>query len=97
MPRIILCSLLLMLGLAGCDNSKAQLVGKWKSGEVVWDFSSNGTLTTDGTPGRYSFGDNKRIKIQTGAATFVYQLEIQGDRMTWKDPGGSSLELTKIR
>jgi len=94
---VVLLAVLFALG--GCDNSRKQIVGRWKveSGETVWEFSSNGTLLTDGTPGRYTLGDNNRIKIQTSAATFVYQLEFQGDRMIWKDPNGSKLELSKIK
>lgn len=97
MPRLILASLLVFFALSGCNRSREQLVGKWKSGEVIWEFASNGTLTTEGASGRYSFGDNDRIKIQTGAATFVYQFSIQGDRMTWKDPSGTTMELTRVR
>ena len=88
-----------MIALAGCGGSSQPMVGKWKSGNssTVWEFFENGTLNTDGTPGRYNFGDNKRIKIQTGAATFVYQLKIEGDRMTLTDPGGSAMELTRVK
>ena len=88
-----------IFALAGCGDLHQQIAGKWKtgSGEVVWEFFANGVVTTDGAPGRYSFGDNNRIKIQTGAATFVYQLELQGDRMILKDAKGSAFELNRIK
>ncbi len=85
------------IALIGCGGPHKQIAGKWKAGDAVWDFASNGTLTTDGQPGRYTFGDQDRIKIQTGAATFVYQLELQSDRMTWIAPNGSKTELTRIK
>ena len=88
-----------VLALNACDNSRKQILGKWKtqSGDVVWEFSGNGNFSNGSTTGRYRFGDNNRLKIQTTAATFVYQLEYQGDRMIWKDPNGSKMELIKIK
>ena len=47
--------------------------------------------------GKYKFGDQKRIKIETPFATTVYQLKISGDQMTLQEPGGSKLEFTRIR
>jgi len=47
--------------------------------------------------GRYSFGDNNRIKIETSIATSVYQMEISGNKMTLTDPRGSKLEFTRAR
>lgn len=91
--------LLALFALSACEDSRKKLVGKWKveSTDTVWEFSPNGTLTTNETPGRYTFGDNNRIKIQTGPATFVYQLEFQGEHMIWRDPNGSTMELSKIK
>ena len=98
-PVIISC-LAVLLAFASCNPSRKQIVGKWKaaggSNEVAWEFFDNGTLSSSGSPGRYSF-DNQRIKIQTSTAIFVYQLEFQGDRMIWKEPNGSTMELTKIK
>ncbi len=98
-PSLYLVLLAALFALGGCDNSRKRIVGKWKaeSGEVVWEFSGNGTLSSGGTPGRYTLGDNNRIKIQTGAATFVYQLEYEGERMIWKDPNGSKMTLSRIK
>ena len=47
--------------------------------------------------GRYKFGDQNRIKIETPFATSVYLLEISGDRMTLRELGGPKLEFTRIR
>ena len=47
--------------------------------------------------GRYSFGDNNRIKIETSIATSVYQMELVGDTMTLKEPNGSKLVLTRVK
>ncbi len=102
MRQVLLCGLVFLFALAGCDRTRKQLVGKWKaesggSGESAWEFFDNGTLSAGGSPGRYTFGDNNRLKIQTTTATFVYQFEFSGDRMTWKDPNGSRMELTRIK
>ena len=101
-PRIILLLTAMTLGaFSGCDTSRNEIVGKWKatsgSGDVVWEFFDNGTLDTAGSPGRYSFGDGKRIKVQTRTATFVYQFEVKGDRMTWIEPSGSRMEFTRVK
>ena len=94
----LLIALALALLLISCGSSpRKQIVGQWKAGDVVWDFASNGTLTTNGQEGRYKFGDNDRVKIQTGSAIFVYQFQIKGDQMTWKGPGGSTVELKRVR
>jgi len=45
--------------------------------------------------GKYSFGDNKRIKIQTPFGTSVYQMDISENRLILTDPSGSKLEFTK--
>jgi hypothetical protein len=91
----------MLCAMTGCDSSRKQIVGKWKassqSSDVVWEFFDNGTLSTDGNPGRYTFGDNQRIKIQTQTATFVHQLELNGDRMTWTDPRGTKTEFTRVK
>ena len=91
----------LLCAATACDTSRKQIVGKWKTttgvSESIWEFNENGTLTTDGNPGRYSFGDNRRIKVQTKTATFVHQIDLEGDRMTWIDPNGAKLEFTRVK
>ncbi len=64
---------------------------------MVWEFSTNGSVLIGDVRGRYTFGDQNRIKIETPFATSVYQMEISGDRMILQEPGGSKLEFTRIR
>ena len=67
------------------------------SDATVWEFSSNGALLVGDVRGRYRFGDQDRIKIETPFATTVYQLSISGDEMTLEEPSGGKLEFTRIR
>ena len=65
---------------------------------TVWEFKSNGAVLVGDVTGKYKFGDQDRIKIETPFATSVYQLEISGDHMTLREPGGTpKLEFTRIR
>ena len=66
------------------------------SNATVWEFSENGVVLIGDVSGRYKFGDQERIKIETPFATTVYQMEISGDRMILREPGGSKLEFTRI-
>ena len=85
--------------MGGCANST--IVGKWRmsggSDATVWEISKNGSILIGDVRGRYKFGDQNRIKIETPFATSVYQLEISGDRMILREVGGSKLEFTRIR
>src|SRR5713101_967562 len=96
--RIIVTTALLC-AMAGCGNPT--IVGKWRmsgsSRAMVWEFSTNGSVLIGDVRGRYTFGDQNRIKIETPFATSVYQMEISGDRMILQEPGGSKLEFTRIR
>jgi hypothetical protein len=98
-PGIILVSALFLCALIGCAKSQSDVVGKWStagdSSAMVWEFSKDGSVLMGGTRGKYSFGDNERIKIQTPFGTSVYQMEFSGDQMTLKDPTGSKLVFTK--
>ena len=95
----IIVGIALLFALPGCGNST--VVGKWRlmggSNAILWEFSTNGVVLVGDVRGRYKFGDQDRIKIETPFATTVYQMKISGDRMTLQEPGGSKLELTKIR
>jgi hypothetical protein len=66
------------------------------SSETVWEFSKNGSVLVGDIRGRYRFGDQDRIKIQTPFATTVYQLKISGDHLLLQEPGGAKLEFTRI-
>jgi hypothetical protein len=93
--------LLLLLVCAGCDTRQKNIVGKWKvdgaPSEMVWEFMSNGGVKSGDRPGKYSFGDGNRLKIQTPTATFVYGVEFPApDRMIWREPNGTQTELRKV-
>ena len=97
--RVIISATLLCM-IAGCGNSS--IVGKWRmsgdSNATVWEFKSNGAVLVGDVSGRYKFGDQDRIKIETPFATSVYQLEISGDHMALLEPGGPpKLEFTRIK
>ena len=98
-PRLWIIAIALALAMAGCGSST--IVGKWRllggSNAILWEFSANGAVLVGDVRGRYKFGDQDRIKIETPFATTVYQVKISGDRMTLQEPGGSKLELIKIR
>jgi hypothetical protein len=34
--------------------------------------------------------------VQTQFATFVYEVSITGDTMKWREPNGSTTELTRV-
>ncbi len=89
----------LVFAMAGCEHST--VVGKWRmmggSNAILWEFSANGAVLVGDLHGKYEFGDQDRIKIQTPFATTVYKMKISGDRMTLQEPGGSKLEFTRIR
>ena len=46
--------------------------------------------------GRYKFGDQNRIKIETPFATTVYVVELSSDELVLQEPGGSKLEFTRV-
>jgi hypothetical protein len=95
----IIASTVLLCAIAGCGNPT--IVGKWRmmggSNATLWEFSENGVVLIGDVRGRYKFGDQGRIKVETPFATSVYQLEISGDRMTLRQLGGPKLEFTRIR
>jgi hypothetical protein len=84
--------------MASCEHST--VVGKWRmmggSNAILWEFSANGAVLVGDLRGKYEFGDQDRIKIQTPFATTVYQMKISGNRMTLQELGGSKLEFTRI-
>jgi hypothetical protein len=87
----------LLFAIAGCGNGS--IIGKWRmsgSNATVWEFSSNGAVLLGDVRGRYKFGDQDRIKIETPFATTVYLVKISSDQLVLEEPGGSKLEFTKI-
>ena len=97
--RALALSLTLLVVVA-CDNSQSRIVGNWKvqndASATVWEFSKNGAVKAGNISGKYTFGDRGRLKIQTQFATFVYEIEMKDDAMTWKDPNGSRTELKRV-
>src|SRR2546428_5280527 len=91
----------LLCAMAGCGSPSRDIAGKWRtSGDanaMVWEFSPNGAVLIGSDKGRYSFGDQNRVKIETPFAKSVYQIEISGDRMTLRQPNRSKLEFTRIK
>ena len=89
----------MLLVLASCGDSS--IVGKWRmsgaENQTVWEFSSNGSVLVGEVSGRYKFGDQDRIKIQTPFSTTVYQVRISSDLLVLQEPGGSKLEFTRMR
>ena len=94
----VIAAITLLFTMAGCGNST--IVGKWRmmggTNATLWEFSANGAVLVGDVRGRYKFGDQGRIKIETPFATTVYLMKISGDRMTLQEPGGSKLEFTRI-
>ena len=85
--------------MAGCGNSS--IVGKWRmsgtENQTVWEFSGNGSVLVGEVRGRYKFGDQDRIKIETPFATTVYLVNLSSDQLVLQDLGGSKLEFTRVR
>src|ERR1041384_1193584 len=83
--------------MTGCGNSG--IVGKWRmsgtSDAIVWEFFGNGAVLVGDVRGKYQFGDQGRIKIETPFAISVYQLKISGARMTLRGSRGSKLEFPR--
>jgi hypothetical protein len=98
---IAACLLVFFCLITGCGGNARNIVGAWRTSKdanaMVWEFSSDGSVLMGTNRGRYSFGDNNRIKIETSIATSVYQMELVGDQMTLKEPSGSKLVLTRVK
>src|SRR5215470_14575502 len=95
----ITVSAVALLMLPGCGNSS--IVGKWRmsgaENQTVWEFSSNGAVLVGEVHGRYKFGDQGRIKIETPFATTVYVMKLSNDQLVLQELAGSKLEFTKVR
>lgn len=93
----VLCLVL----VSACEGPSKQIIGRWQSVDaanpMVWEFSRNGGVMVGSEPGRYSFGDGNRIKVQTRIATFVYEVDFTEDRMVWKQANGSKTEFQRAK
>jgi hypothetical protein len=100
-PRLLVApaSAVLLFVMTGCGNSS--IVGKWRMSEAenqtVWEFSGNGSVLVGEVRGRYKFGDQNRIKIETPFATTVYLVTLSNDQLVLQEMGGSKLEFTRVR
>ncbi len=87
--------------LTSCGGAESQIVGKWKvvggSVTAIWEFSANKGVDMIGRKGKYTFGDQGRLRVQTQSATFMYQLQLSGDRMTLTEPNGTKVELERLK
>lgn len=93
-----LASGVLLFVMIGCGNSS--IVGKWRmsgaENQTVWEFSGNGSVLVGEVRGRYKFGDQGRIKIETPFATTVYLVTLSSDQLVLRELGGSKLEFTRV-
>jgi hypothetical protein len=96
---LIAASAVVVFVLASCGNSS--IVGKWRmsgaENQTVWEFLSNGSVLVGEVRGRYKFGNQDRIKIETPFATTVYLVTLSSDQLVLQEPGGSKLEFTRLR
>ena len=96
---LLAASAVLLFVMPGCGNSS--IVGKWQlsgaENQTVWEFSGNGSVLVGEVRGRYKFGDQGRIKIETPFATTVYLLTLSNDQLVLQELGGSKLEFTRVR
>ena len=92
-------SAVLLFVIVGCGNSS--IVGKWRmsgtENQTVWEFSGNGSVLVGEVRGRYKFGDQDRLKIETPFATTVYLVTLSSDQLVLQELDGSKLEFTRVR
>jgi hypothetical protein len=99
---VITTMTVLLLAMAGCGRSSPEIVGKWQASggdpkARVWEFSETGSIAIGTTRGRYSLGDNNRVKIQTPFGTMAYHMEFWGDHMILTEVNGAKLEFDRIK
>ena len=99
-PRLrIIILAVAVSAMIGCGNSA--IVGKWQmSGDpkaTVWEFFMDRSVLIGSIRGRYSLGDNNRVKIQTPYATMAYHMEFWGDHMILTEVNGAKLEFNRIK
>ena len=96
---LALASAALLFVMTGCGGSS--IVGKWRlsgaENQTVWEFLSNGSVLVGEVRGRYKFGNQDRIKIETPFATTVYVMQLSSEQLVLEEPGGSKLEFTRVR
>ena len=95
----LLCSLLLFVPLlAACSSPEKKIVGKWQSPEGSVQFYDDGTViffqgeTADSgnRASNYSIIDDHTLRIESPSGPLLLEFEISGNKLTLKEPGGSS-------
>ena len=97
---VIAATAVLVWAMAGCGSSSPEIVGKWMSSDpkpTVWEFSTDRSVLIGNIRGRYSLGDNNRVKIQTPYATMAYHMEFWGDHMILTEVNGAKLAFNRIK
>jgi hypothetical protein len=96
---LVPASAVLLFVVSGCENSS--IVGKWQmlgaENQTLWEFSGNGSVLVGEVRGRYKFGDQDRLKIETPFATTVYLVTLSNDQLVLQDLGGTKLEFTRVK
>ena len=96
---LALASAVLLFVMTCCGNSS--IVGKWRmsgaDNQTVWEFFGNGSVLVGEARGRYKFGSQNRIKIETPFATSVYLMQLSSEQLVLEEPGGSKLKFTRVR
>lgn len=97
--RLAVAFAVLLFIMAGCGNSS--IVGKWRlsgaDNQIVWEFFSNGSVLAGDVRGRYKFGNQDQIKIETPFSTTVYVVNLSNDQLVLQDLAGSKLEFARVR
>ena len=92
--------LIATLGLLFACSRQGGLAGKWRAtgnSGMVWEFNDDGAVTQGTVHGRYSFGNDERIKIETPFSTAIYHMQLQGDNLVLTDGRGARLDFTRLK
>ena len=101
---IVLCLSLLIL-LIACivqpDVVQPDVVGKWlkidSQPNIEVEFFKDGTLVWSFVPGKYTFPDNRRIKLELLGRAETYKLSFSGDTLTLIGDKGELFILQRVK
>jgi hypothetical protein len=101
---VIAAMAVLLWAMAGCGDGgpSRELIGKWQMSNDpkpsgLWEFAENGSIVIGKARGRYSLGDNNRVKVQTSFGTMTYRMEFWGDHMVLTEVNGAKLAFDRIK
>jgi len=104
---IVLALLVLAMGLAGCGNSQAAVVGKWEGMTAgtpfIMEFKSDNkvVMTADNEEymsGTYTFDGKTKIDMDFGSGnTAKGELNDKKDSIIMTDSDGNAVKLSKIK